>query len=107
MSELEEKLGQVLSNPQMMQQIMSLAKSLGTQQPKEAPPEPSPAPSGFDPGMLQKMASLAGSTGVDQNQRALLRALGPYISRERISRLERAMQAARMAALASSMLGGR
>ena len=30
MSEMEEKLGAILSNPQLMQQIMSMAQSLNT-----------------------------------------------------------------------------
>ena len=42
MSEMEEKLGAILSNPQMMQQIMSMAQAMSP--PPEAkleqPPEP-------------------------------------------------------------------
>ena len=34
MSEMEEKLGAILSNPQMMQQIMSMAQAMSP------PPEP-------------------------------------------------------------------
>lgn len=107
MSELEEKLGQVLSNPQMMQQIMSLAQSLGSQNPQPSQPEPKPdppVPSGADLDMVRKVANMASATGVDQNQRSLLRALSPYISRERSRKLEKAMRAAKMAAFASSML---
>ena len=40
MSELEEKLGTILSNPQLMQQISAMAQALG-----QAPPEqPAPPP---------------------------------------------------------------
>lgn len=99
MSSLEETLSQVLANPQMMQQIMSLAQSLG-QQEQEQPPPP-PAPSMPDPAVVQ---GLAGMGTVDKDQQALLRALGPYISRERRSKLERAMRAARMASAASQLL---
>lgn len=109
MSELEEKLGQVLSNPQMMQQIMALAQSMGSGTPhKETAPEP-PPPSipALDPGVLQKVAGMAANTGVDANQKALLRALGPYVSRERVGKLEKAMRAAKMAVFASSLLNGR
>ncbi len=103
MDGLEEKLGAVLNNPQLMQQIMSMAQSMGGQSP---PPQPQaqPQPS-LDPGMLQAISSLAGQTGVDRNQQSLLQALGPYVSRDRISRLERAMRAAKMARLATSFLG--
>lgn len=105
MSELEEKLGQVLSNPQMMQQIMALAQSMGSQsQPQqEAPPAPPSLPTA-DMEMVRKVANMASATGVDANQRSLLRALSPYISRERSRKLEKAMRAAKMAGLASSLL---
>lgn len=116
MSELEEKLSQVLSNPQMMQQIMALAQSMGTAQPEKPPeqkqeprPETAPPLSQMDLNLVQKMAGMASGTGVDANQRALLRALGPYVSRERVGKLEKAMRAAKMAQFASTLLqtGGR
>lgn len=114
MSELEEKLNQVLGNPQMMQQIMTLAQSMGAslshgESPPEPKPEPAPVLPQMDLGMIQKVAGIASSTGVDANQKALLRALGPYISRDRVGKLEKAMRAAKMAAFASSLLqtGGR
>lgn len=100
MSSLEESLSQVLGDPQMMQKIMSLAQSLG-QQPQEQPPPQEPL---LD---LKNLAGLANLAAVDKDQQALLRALGPYISRERRSKLERAMRAAKMATAASSMLLGR
>ena len=110
MSSLEETLSQVLGNPQMMQQIMTLAQSLGQQDqsassPSQSPLSPSPPPPVFPDGAtVQKLVGLAGMTGVDKDQQALLRALGPYISRERRGKLERAMRAAKMAAAASEML---
>ena len=106
MSELEEKLNQVLSDPGMMQQIMALANSLGAQSSQESPPPQQEAPplSGIDLGMLQQLAS---GTGVDANQQALLKALSPYISRDRTVKLERAMRAAKLATLASGLLGRR
>jgi hypothetical protein len=115
MSSLEETLSQVLGNPQMMQQIMNLAQSLGQQDqsasppsqspPSQSPLSPSPPPPVLPDGAtVQKLAGLAGMAGVDKDQQALLRALGPYISRERRGKLERAMRAAKMAAAASEML---
>ena len=108
MSEMEEKLGAILNNPQMMQQIMAMAQAMGggqQQRQEERKPEPTPAPiPNFDPKMLQSLAGMAQQNGVDQNQQALLRALSPYLSRERVSKLERAMRAARMAGAASAFL---
>jgi hypothetical protein len=106
MSSLEETLSQVLGNPQMMQQIMSLAQSLGQQeqQPQSPPSPPPPPPAVPDGATVQRLAGLAGMGSVDKDQQALLRALGPYISRERRGKLERAMRAAKMATAASEML---
>ena len=104
MDELQDKLSAILSNPQMMQQIMSLANSMGGSSPQQ-PPEPPPASPEFDPGMLKKISSLASQSGIDREQQALLKALSPYLNRERIGRLERAMRAARTAKIASSFLG--
>ena len=112
MSEMEEKLGAILSNPQMMQQIMSMAQAMSPppepQGRPEQPPEPAPpasAPPALpDFSVLQKRALMTRQSGIDKNQQALLRALSPYISRERSAKLEKAMRAAKMARLASAFL---
>lgn len=106
MDGMEDKLGAILSNPQMMQQIMSIAQSLGqsSQPVPEEKPEPKPAIPEIDLSMIQKISGLANQSGIDHNQQALLKALSPYLSRERIARLERAMRAAKMARYASTFL---
>lgn len=105
MGELEDKLNSVLSNPQMMQQIMAMAQSVGVSSSKEdSPPKTDNLPD-IDLGMLQKLSGLAGQSSIDKNQRALLHALGPYLSRERLGKLEKAMRAARMARMASTLMG--
>lgn len=101
MSELEEKIGSVLNNPQLMQQIMAMAQSMNQPHPEPSKEEPAPI---FDPALLQKLAGLAGQNQVDGNQQALLNALCPYLSRDRVGKLERAMRAARLAGAASAFL---
>lgn len=107
---LEEKLGAILSDPNMMQKIQAIAQSLGqTQQPQATAKTPSQDSSSakapdFDFSALQQLGTLAGQTGIDQNQQTLLSALSPYLSRSRVQKLEKAMQAAKMARLASSFL---
>ena len=108
MAEMEDKISAVLNNPQLMQQIMAMANSLGQQQgttEQQKPVKEQSVPSIPDPALLQKLSGLAASTGTDSQQKALLSALGPYLSRDRVRRLEKAMQAARMAKLASAFLG--
>ena len=110
MDQMEDKLNSILGNPQMMQQIMSMAQALGAsspEQPREAPPPPpnQAPPLGLDVGTMQKLLGIARQSGIDKNQQALLKALAPYLSRERIAKLEKAMRAAKIAALASTALG--
>lgn len=109
MSELEEKLASVMNDPAMMQKIMSLAQSLGGASSQQPPPPPqqeeAPAFPDIDISMLQKLSGFAQQSGIDQNQQTLLRALAPYISNRRVAKLERAMRAAKMAGLATNLLG--
>jgi len=115
MEGIEEKLNSILSNPQMMSQIMSMAQAFGSNQESNqhaqepAPkPEPTATPAftaNFDPALLQKVVGIAQQTGIDRNQQSLLKALGPYLSRDRIVRLENAMRAAKVASIASNFFG--
>ena len=104
MSELEEKINAVLADPKMMQQLMSIAQSVGTASPQTGSAPANPLPADLDPAMLRKLSAFAGQTGIDQNQRTLLKALSPYLSRERIGKLEKAMRAAGLAKVASGFL---
>ena len=100
MAEMDDKLGAILNNPAMMQQIMAMAQSLGQQPP---PPKEEPLPA-FDPGMIQKVMGLTSQTSIDSNQQALLTALNPYLPHQRLSKLEKAMRAAKLARVASTLL---
>lgn len=113
MDDMESKLSSIMGDPEMMQKIMSFAQSLNQNAPpkQEAPKqEPSKQESPQNPfpdidlSMLQKLSGFAGKSSIDRNQQNLLQALGPYLSRNRISRLERAMRAAKMAGMATTLL---
>lgn len=109
MDDLQSKVNSILSDPEATQKLSAMAQSLGLGGGQNASPQPpqkqdSPLPD-IDLSMVQKLSGLAGRSHVDKNQQSLLRALGPYLSRERIIKLERAMRAAKMAQMASSFLG--
>jgi len=104
MNELEEKLGAVLNDPQMMQKIMSMAQALGGNKETVEEAKTTPPPPSIDPKLLQELAGFAQHNSVDRNQQALLQALSPYLSQNRVGKLERAMRAARVAGVASAFL---
>ena len=105
MDAMEEKLNTILNDPKMMQQIMSLAQSLGnTAESGDVIKENSPA-SIPDLSGLQKLSGLVGQGNIDSNQKQLLTALTPYLSSDRVSKLENAMRAAKLARMASAFLG--
>ncbi|MBQ8768187.1 MAG: hypothetical protein IJZ15_00835 [Oscillospiraceae bacterium] len=106
MDGMEDKLNAILGNPQMMQQIMSMAQAMGQQEEQRKEPPPQNNAGGLDLAMIQKLSGIAKQSSIDKNQQNLLRALSPYLSRERIAKLERAMRAAKIAGIASTALAG-
>lgn len=109
MDQMEDKLGAILGNPDLMRQIMTMAQSLNST-PEPAPPKPEPprqedAVPQLDMASLQKIMSFAQQTGIDRNQQNLLKALDPFLPNDRIRKLEKAMRAAKLANLATSALG--
>ena len=108
MADLEQQLAAVMNDPSMMQKIMSFAQTLGNNDPPEPPRPQNEAPPmmpELDIATLQKLSGFMSKSGIDPNQKALLQALGPYLSQQRVGRLERAMRAAKMAGFATSLLG--
>lgn len=108
MDDMQSQMNAILGNPEMMQKIMTMAQTLNQPPPQQQEAEKQDAAPAFpdiDVSMLQRLSGLAGQSNVDNNQRNLLKALTPYLSRERINKLERAMRAAKMANMASSFLG--
>ena len=120
MDEIEEKLGAILGNPQIMSQIMSMAQAFNQQNqaipepvaPKSQPPKPSPPqPTKNIPSfgkneveMIRRLSNLAQQTGLDRQQQNLIKALQPYLGKDRLGKLEKAMHAAKLAKFASSAL---
>lgn len=108
MEDLENKIGEILGDPQAMAGILSLAQSLGL-----TPPEPSsepavPAPSAPSPqqdpmaGSMAQLLSMAGSLG--GKELALLQALRPLLREDRRYKLDRAIQAARISQIAGTAM---
>lgn len=108
MDEMNDKIGAILNDPNMMQQIMSMAQAIGGSTSQEQGKTERPAEQGLpelDLATVQKLTGLARQTRIDNREQALLGALAAYLSKERIGKLEKAMRAAKMARLASATLG--
>lgn len=133
MSDFEEKLNAVLSNPDAMSQIMNLAQSLnlgggpggGEGAPEGAKDSPGPPPEGgpgggpgdlpdlgkllggIDPAMLQRLAPLMGELsggGGNDERMQLLYALRPFLKPERRDKVERAARAAKLIRVGKKLL---
>lgn len=108
MDEMEDKLGAILNNPQMMQQIMTMAQSIGGQAATPEPVKREQEPESFpqiDLALVRRLSGLAQGSRVEPREKALLQALQAYISVDRVRRLEKAMQAAKMAKMVTSVIG--
>ena len=111
MAEFEDKLNAVLSNPELMGQILSMAGSLNQQQ--TAPPPPPPSANfgsmPFDPGAMAGMMQMLKAPQLEPRQRTLVQALRGFVPEDRLVRLEKAMQASLIAKFASAAMnqGGR
>lgn len=111
MDDMQNQMNAILGNPDMMQKIMAMAQSLSNENSPEHETKPQkPESSGLpipdiDLSMVQQLSGLAGRSNIDSNQRTLLKALAPYLTQDRITKLEKAMRAAKMATLASAFLG--
>lgn len=105
MEDMQQQMNAILSNPEMIQKIMSMAQSLNqTPQEQQTVKPDAPTLPDIDLTTVRKLSGLAGKANIDKNQRSLLAALTPYLSQQHIRKLEKAMRAAKMASLASSLL---
>ena len=111
MAEFDDKLSAILSNPDIMGQIMSMASAMGQSAPAPQPtPQRQSAPMQtdfglpFDPSAMAGMMDLLKRTQIGERERNLIRALRGFVPDDRLTRLEKAMQASRIARYASSAM---
>jgi len=98
-NDMEQQLHAILNDPSAMQNILAMAQSLSGTIGASSDKKDDVIP-------MQQLAGLASKSGIDQQQRSLLSALSPYLSRERLKKLENAMRAAKMARLATTLISG-
>ncbi len=99
MSEFEEKLHAILSDPAEMERIGRLASELMGGETAAAQTEDG----GADNALLRRLAGLAGGAGGD-GKANLVGALSPYLRPERQARLKKALRLAGMLRLAGAAM---
>ena len=115
MEGMEQTIGNILSDPNAMSQIISLAQSLGLGAPKpdaHKPPESPNPPLQSQPsmpnadldGFMNMLRTLTASGAMHHKHAALFQALRPYLSQHRQQKLDQAMQIARLSQLAGLAL---
>ena len=123
MSELDEKLNALLSDPNSMAQVMQLAQQLsgtfgGDSQPQHQPPPPPSPPTkqpppafdasllgGLDPKIIGRFLPLLQEySHSNSNTTQLLYALRPFLKAEKQDKIERAAKLARLIHLGKKFL---
>ena len=94
MSELQDTLQKIMSDPEAMRQVQSLGKQLGLGESTPAPP-PAPVQSPVSGDMMaafSKLAPLMNVAKPSDETTALLNALRPFLSGEKLERLNSAQK---------------
>ena len=89
MSEMQDAINQILSDPEAMKQVQSLGEQLGLSK-----PQPKPEPEGL--GALTKLAPLMNSFSADDEVSRLFEALRPFLGEEKRRRLDQAARLMRL-----------
>ena len=101
MSEFEDKINNLLSDPEEMGRLAQLASQLmDGGLPGAPPPKGGQEPS--EPDLMAMVGKVMGGLGGGKKA-PLTSALGPYLGENRRSRLEKAMRMAQMAKMAGTV----
>ena len=108
MDDLESRLNSILNDPDSMEQILSMAKSLsgaGT----ETPPQTGTPLDGMDPELLRSVTGIMSSMKDRENNKrsALLSALEGYLDPGRIGKARRALRMMDMAKAAKAAIAAK
>ncbi len=104
MDDLSQKISEIMSDPQALEQIKGLGEMLGLNNIQNAPlhntPVSSDSTSGFDTanmmGIVTKLAPMLGNLNKEDDTTRLLVALRPFLSVERRKKLDEAAKLIKM-----------
>ena len=117
MGDFENRLNDLLKSPGTMEQIMRLARSFsgssdeqggGTQGSGPVNAEPDPGPSdylgGIDPKLMGLFGAVLKEYGSPSDKTAVISALKPYLKSDRREKIDMALQIAKLAKVAKTMI---
>lgn len=93
MSEIQDKINQILSNPEALKQVQSLGEQLGLSKPEPPKPVKQQQPDFMSDDMLKTITRLAPvmkSVKGDDETTRLLNSLRPFLSPEKQQKLDQA-----------------
>lgn len=93
MSDIQDKINQILSNPEALKQVQSLGEQLGLSKPEPPKPAAPAKPDFMNDDMLRTITRLAPvmkSVKSDDDTTHLLNSLRPFLSPEKQRKLDQA-----------------
>ena len=111
MTDFENTLNQLLSDPEQMEKLMGVAKAFIGSSDNETTPanaaagEAPSAISGLDPKIIGIIGKLMGEYNSGGDKETLMRAISPYLEAERRQQFERATEMAKLARMAKTAMG--
>ena len=93
MSEIQDKINQILNNPEALKQVQSLGEQLGLSKPEPPKPVHKPTLDFLNDDMLKTITRLAPvmqSAKSNDDTTHLLNALRPFLGREKQQKLDQA-----------------
>lgn len=99
MSDLSERISQVMSDPAQMAQLMEMARQFGLQPPEQPSEQPQTSPC---PEQIQRILSVFGSSG--SKEETLVSALCPFLAPAKAEKLRRAVRAAKLSEAVTRVL---
>lgn len=94
MSDIQDKINQILNDPEALKQVQSLGAQLGLSgsAPVNQAPKPPDTNSGDMMGALAKFAPMMSGFAQDDDVSRLLNALRPFLGEEKQQKLDRAQR---------------
>lgn len=106
MDDIQSKISAIFSSPESMEQIRNIAQSLAGKGETAAAPTAAETPGeqAPDPRLMQLMSRVMSEYSKPSETASLMHALRPYLSQDRVSKIDKAMNIAKIAKIAKTLI---